>query len=442
MFLNLNNSNMLELLSRPGMGSVRDHSHCLHTMMANQGGANSTDVNAPKDSILPIKSVDINGESIKEENKNEKVIDKNTEANLTPYQKFILNRSQIYKEIDEELNPSVLNNLQGPPTDKQIVCWNCLTVLTVKSDWGIVQCPHCDKFNRIPSDDQNENEKAMLNPDKRNFDIVAPYVYAVMTCPYCQTENKVRKEAEHICCYNCYNSFSIENPTIKTVSDKKPVAIPGKVQRYSDLFFPDPMYYPGKFPVEQPLIGNMMFTRDMNDLRELNKINVIDQVVHEVNKKPVKKTKNVVLLKTEDPLKKLIKDVDEINGKRNLNFAGKTGSDVMVKIYDGILNPNDFTFMNGKFDSNIKNKRGISATFAKGILNNNNYNSNNGINNNIDNNNIYNGGIYNSSSSQRYNTPDIIGRGNIGSNSYNLFKEKNNFVNKMMFSNWNNTYKL
>ena len=75
-------------------------------------------------------------------------------------------------------------------------------------------------------------------------------------------------------------------------------------------------------------------------------------------------------------------------------------------------------------------------------MNNNNYNSNNGINNNIDNNNIYNGGIYNSSSSQRYNTPDIIGRGNIGSNSYNLFNGKNNFVNKMMFSNWNNTYKL
>ena len=445
MFLNSNSGNILELLSRPNMGSVTDHSNCLHTMLANQNRIPTND--GPVDSLMPIKSIDVEGKS----HSNPQQIQqpqKEKEQNLNPYQQFILNRSQIYKEIGEELNPSVINNFQGPPTDKQIVCWNCLSILTVKSDWGIVQCPHCDKFNRVPSDDQSENEKTMLNPDKRNFDVVAPYVYAVMTCPYCQTENKVRKEAEHICCYNCYNSFSIENPTIKTVSDKKPISIPGKVQRYSDMFFPDPMYYPGKFPVQQPLVNNMMLQQGLRELNDLNKMNVIDQVVAETSKKP-KKEKNIVLFRPGDPIKQLIRDVDEINGKRNLSFAGKTGNDVMVKIYDGISNPNDFTFMNGKKDSDIKNNRGVSATFAKGILDNNynnNYNSNLNINNNNMNINNNNGLLnrYNNFNEgynnpiQRYKTPDIINKASPST----FFNGTKNFINKMMFSNWNNTYKL
>ena len=394
------------------------------------------------DSIMPIKSIDVEGktQSNPQQEQQQQQSQNQNQQTLNPYQQFILNRSQIYKEVGEELNPSVLNNFLGPPTDKQIVCWNCLSILTVKSDWGIVQCPHCDKFNRVPTDDQSENEKAMLNPDKRNFDVVAPYVYAVMTCPYCQTENKVRKEAEHICCYNCYNSFSIENPTIKTVSDKKPISLPGKVQRYSDMFFPDPMYYPGKFPVQQPLVNNMMIQQGLRELNDLNKMNVIDQVVAETSKKP-KKEKNIVLFRPGDPIKQLIKDVDEINGKRNLSFAGKTGNDVMVKIYDGISNPNDFTFMNGKKDSDIKNKRGVSATFAKGILDNNynnNYNNNLNINNNntLNRYNNLNNGNYNPI--QRYKTPDIINKASPST----FFNGTKNFINKMMFSNWNNTYKL
>ena len=115
----------------------------------------------------------------------------------------------------------------------------------------------------------------------------------------------------------------------------------------------------------------------------------------------------------------------------------------MVKIYDGISNPNDFTFMNGKKDSDIKTKRGVSATFAKGILDNNynsNYNTNLNINNNNNNmlnryNNL-NGGNYNPT--QRYKTPDIINKASPST----FFNGTKNFINKMMISNWNNTYKL
>ena len=46
-----------------------------------------------------------------------------------------------------------------------------------------------------------------------------------MTCPYCQEENKVRKEDEHVVCFDCFILFSIKNSTIKTVSSNKPIKI-------------------------------------------------------------------------------------------------------------------------------------------------------------------------------------------------------------------------
>jgi len=113
---------------------------------------------------------------------------------------------------DEEEN--LLNN-NGPNSlpEKSMICWNCLSILTVKPTWGMIQCPNCDKFNRVP--DCDEGEKVRLKFDKNNLDIASPYVYVVMTCPFCKEDNKVKKETEHVVCYNCYNSFSIENPTIK-----------------------------------------------------------------------------------------------------------------------------------------------------------------------------------------------------------------------------------
>jgi hypothetical protein len=47
-----------------------------------------------------------------------------------------------------------------------------------------------------------------------------------------------------------------------------------------------------------------------------------------------------------------------------------------------------------------------------------------------------NGGNYNPT--QRYKTPDIINKASPST----FFNGTKNFINKMMFSNWNNTYKL
>ena len=135
------------------------------------------------------------------------------------------NYAYLYNDEGKSADDENLLNNNGPNSqpEKSMVCWNCLSVLTVKPTWGIIQCPNCDKFNRVP--DCDEGEKLRLKLDKNNFDIASPYVYVIMTCPFCKEDNKVKKETEHVVCCNCYNSFSIENPTIKCISSKKPVTI-------------------------------------------------------------------------------------------------------------------------------------------------------------------------------------------------------------------------
>ena len=73
---------------------------------------------------------------------------------------------------------------------KVVVCSECRLVQQFKDVYW--QCPNCDKFNRVP--DCDEGEKLRLKFDKNNFDIASPYVYVVMTCPFCREDNKVKKK--------------------------------------------------------------------------------------------------------------------------------------------------------------------------------------------------------------------------------------------------------
>lgn len=212
------------------------------------------------------------------------------------------------KTIDYADDP----NLQDTKKEeKSIVCWNCLTVLMVKPEWKIIQCPHCDKFNRVPLEEDNAPKSAMtLDDSKNHFDIVAPYVYALMTCPYCQTENKVRKEAEHVICYNCSNSFSIENPTIKCISSKQPITLSSKVARFSDVFF-DPMVVPARYRMPSPMIIKSNCNQCSNNQQlMMEAVNTITNPPQPIPK-PVDKYAAI---------RKLINDVEEIDSNRNKKF--------------------------------------------------------------------------------------------------------------------------
>ena len=367
--------------------------------------------NLQQTNVLPIKSIEENNYE------NHIVNTKNNlqQTNVLPIKSIEQNLNYNNNNNNNDIDPSLLlnNNVPSVEPDKSIVCWNCLSVLLVKPSWGIVQCPSCDKFNRVPNEEKVNDDKLILNKNKNHFEIAAPYVYAVMTCPYCQEENKVRKEAEHVVCFNCFNSFSIENPTIKTVSSNKPIKITNtnKVTRISDMYFPDPMYYPGKFPID-PIIINNNYNHMAAEKRN-------EELIGEIYKEIDKNKNNNNIRKNLTPkidkysaMRKFMKDMDEIEGIRNRKY-------------------NDY---------------------FKGINTNQNYYNNLNLNNQyIQNNNNL---IYQDSNNflnQKNYLPQVQSNKNIYSNplSYlnynykqNNINSKNNFINNMMFSNWNKSYTL
>ena len=291
---------------------------------------------------------------------------------------------------DEE---NILNN-NGPNAlpEKTMVCWNCLSILTVKPTWGIVQCPNCDKFNRVP--DCDEGEKVRLKFDKNNLDIASPYVYVVMTCPFCKEDNKVKKETEHVVCCNCYNSFSIENPTIKCISSKKPVTISNKVTRVSDINFPDPMFFRGFYPQPNPLMEYPCQGCDKNG-------ELVQDITREIKNFRVRNERKIETPDKWDALRKMIRDVGEIENKRNMdmdiNERIKSSIKSMPLNQELTYEPNpryrygNYGNKNGNINENIKNDFAPSSNFYR-----------------------------------RFPTPN------------NFSGSKTTFINKMMFNSWNN----
>lgn len=285
---------------------------------------------------------------------------------------------------------------------KQITCWSCLAVLNVSPYWGIIQCPSCQKFNRVADcDDKQEKNENVLKANKNHFQVASPYVYVVMTCPYCHEENKVKKETEHVVCYNCYNSFSIENPTIKCVSSRKQVTLPGTVTRVSDVNFPDPMYYPGYYP------------------QEITNIPVPMDVPIEIKKKVKKVPPPIIMPDKFSALRKMMGQVGEIEYERNAKFDidkdkfGKYGSlrgRSSLPSYGKLNELNNYNFSNMNNDKS-ELKLDFSAPALPGELNTKNKDA----------------------YSQRYTPQQSF-------NNKSFLKR--NFVNNMMFSNWNNSYKI
>jgi len=309
------------------------------------------------------------------------------------------------KEMDENDENLLNNNGPNSQPEKSMVCWNCLSVLTVKPTWGIIQCPNCDKFNRVP--DCDEGEKLRLKLDKNNFDIASPYVYVIMTCPFCKEDNKVKKETEHVVCCNCYNSFSIENPTIKCISSKKPVTIHNKVTRVSDINFPDPMFFRGYYP--QP---NSLVEVPCNGCQ--NNSELVEDITREISnlKKPIRvKTRSVDPYDRWGPLRKMIRDVGEIEYKRNQDMNINDRFQSSIKSMPNNISsqityePNPQNIFGNKFNNNIKVlSNGIKSTTTN---NNRGYSPSD---------NFY----------RRFQTPSTF------------TQTKNSVINKMMFTSWNN----
>ena len=120
-------------------------------------------------------------------------------------------------DVPYNFDPNIENNIpedQKLPYihgEKTIICWNCVSVLMVKDEWSVVRCTNCGKINRVPGTEDNLDGAIRLNDNMNHFDLYVPFVYAVITCPFCQAENKVRKDAEHIICFQCHNSYNVQH---------------------------------------------------------------------------------------------------------------------------------------------------------------------------------------------------------------------------------------
>ena len=52
---------------------------------------------------------------------------------------------------------------------KTIKCWNCQNLMKVKPEWSLVQCPLCEKTDKINNRDQPE-PNLKYNPQLNHFD--------------------------------------------------------------------------------------------------------------------------------------------------------------------------------------------------------------------------------------------------------------------------------
>lgn len=182
---------------------------------------------------------------------------------------------------NENIQPSTstitINTIDDDKAGKMVIkCWNCKNIHIVKSNWKVIQCPVCHEVNKVPQQLNEVEEllkyiKASTIISYADKEHTVPLVNYLVVCPYCKTDNQVRETAYHCICYRCKNRWSLRKP--KTEREKleeqtKPpeskesegnyykydsktgmVLPPDKPLRFSDLFYPDPAFYPGYYPI-------------------------------------------------------------------------------------------------------------------------------------------------------------------------------------------------
>ena len=189
--------------------------------------------------------------------------------------------------------------------EKTIICWNCVSVLMVKDEWSVVRCTNCGKINRVPGTEDNLDGAIRLNDNMNHFDLYVPFVYAVITCPFCQAENKVRKDAEHIICFQCHNSYNIQHePWENMVANKST----------------NKKEYP---VVQQPTVVNTCDNSGNEETQRLLK--KLIKTLKNQEKKPVP---IMPMYDSYRPMRELVRDVDDIddrrfNGIRKQNIYGR-----------------------------------------------------------------------------------------------------------------------
>ena len=234
----------------------------------------TTQKNTPKTS----KTQTINTENLESENENNSENNSQNNNEITQFPK-INNNEQNYINDENYIRDDFKNVIPELNINElAIKCWNCQNINIAKNYWNVFKCPICNEINKIPKPlsklDEILNYLRATQPityadDKKTI----PILSYLVVCPFCKTDNKVRECACFCICYKCRNKWTIKRPednennnndnienNVPKVKNnegnyyrydtkRKIVYPPNKTLRYSDMFFPDPMFYPGYYPI-------------------------------------------------------------------------------------------------------------------------------------------------------------------------------------------------
>ena len=200
-----------------------------------------------KEKSLILDKTDIENNKIKNINTNpipnNNLNQYNDNSNLINSNNNIDNNNKMaYSLTESALNQRQINIPKGEMTDfnrnfngeikldkskqeKTVVCWHCNSLLVVKEGWEIVECSECNKLNRISVNNlDNESHSGMIDVAKSygnlNTKGDVPYMYGIVVCPMCETENRFSKYATNINCYKCgYTIFLKDSPFNNGIND-------------------------------------------------------------------------------------------------------------------------------------------------------------------------------------------------------------------------------
>ena len=144
----------------------------------------------------------------------------------------IITNKILYSYTESDINQNPLNIKKGEETDfnrnlngeikqnkdrqeKTVVCWNCQSLLLVKEGWEIVECSECNKLNRIAPSYNSINQTRNIDVGRSygNLNIKGdvPFMYGIVVCPMCETENKFSKYDTSVNCYKCGYTIFLKN---------------------------------------------------------------------------------------------------------------------------------------------------------------------------------------------------------------------------------------
>ena len=201
----------------------------------------------------------------------DKVIKDKENSNTKILKTEIITSSQNYHspvgspaEFNINLNGEIKKNTKE---EKTAVCWNCQSLLIVKKGWDIVECSECHKLNRIrPDNNSTIDQRISVAKSYGNLNQDVPYIYGMVVCPICETENKFRKNAVNTTCYKCGNIINLNssNSLFNSYNSNNFQTISRSYDFSSPLPYINTPYYPNviqlrglmPFPPVVPCYGN------------------------------------------------------------------------------------------------------------------------------------------------------------------------------------------